>query len=75
MIRHEPFITDSGGRTASVNGKHGREEFVLPRFTVWKWHAATQAPQVVEVGDDLEKLRAKHGIPAERVVFVSRPKP
>ena len=74
MILHKPFITDSGAPPPE-RGNHGREESILPRFTVWKWDPVKQLPEVVEVGDDFEELRAKYDIPANRVVVIKRPRP
>lgn len=57
--RDEPFYTDMG-RDLTLRDAEGATTH-LPRYAVWKWDDAKGKPQVAEVGDDLEALRAEHG--------------
>ena len=55
----EPVYTDMGPDVALLDGEGVVSH--MPRYGVWKWDPVKRRHQVVEVGDDLEALRAKHG--------------
>jgi len=57
--REKPFYTDMG-RDLALRDSEGTTSH-LPRYAVWKWDDAKGKPQVAEVGDDLDALRAEHG--------------
>lgn len=57
--RDKPFYTDMG-RDVTLRDSEDVTTH-LPRYAVWKWSNAKGKPQVAEVSDDLEALRAEHG--------------
>jgi hypothetical protein len=57
--RDKPFYTDMG-RDVTLRDSEDVTTH-LPRYAVWKWDEAKGKPQVEEVSDDLEALRAEHG--------------
>lgn len=59
--RHQAFITDFG--ESPVLTADDGTELRLGRYGVWKWNGRKH--EVVDQGDDLEDLRARHGITSD----------
>ncbi len=63
------FITDLGApRQSQVGGK----AVTLERYAVWSPICGGEGHTVVEVGGDLEALRQRYGVPADRVCALRR---
>jgi hypothetical protein len=58
-MNRRPFYTDMGANLELRDSTGGTMN--VPRYGVWVWDAHRQRHQVVDTGDDLEALRAKHG--------------
>lgn len=58
----QAYITDFGEslEVRSVDGSVD-DSFLLPRYGVWRWNPWKSRHEVVEVGDDLDKLRSIYG--------------
>lgn len=64
LMQNKAFITDMGiSRTSVING----EEVTVGRYAVWSPVTNSQSHQVIEVGEDLDELKRKYGIPEERI--------
>lgn len=62
---NDPFITDAGKERDVTDTKTGKVTMKLGRYGVWKHDGRKH--QVVEVGNDLEGLKKKHGVSHDRV--------
>lgn len=64
LMKNRTFITDVGeSRTSLING----QEVIVGRYAVWSPVTNSESHQVIEVGDALDKLKQKYGIPDDRV--------
>lgn len=64
IMKGKTFITDMGvSRTSVIND----EEVTVGRYAVWSPVSNSESHQVIEVGEDLDLLKSKYGIPEERV--------
>jgi len=64
------YISDLGQPTVLESTTGGPMR--IPRYGVWAFDTGRRKYQVMDTGDDLAALQAKHGVPDERVQRASR---
>lgn len=64
MMNGRAFITDLGENRMSVIGG---KEVTVGRYAVWSPMRNGDGHSVVEVGESLDELQQKYGIPADRI--------
>lgn len=68
LMEGKVFLTDLGApRQTELAG----QPITLGRYAVWSPLRGTKGHAIVEVGDDLEELSARYGIPAERICVLA----
>ncbi len=67
-LNGEPrYITDFGDSHDVTDIKTREVVMKLPRYGVWGYDPAKKKDQVIETGDDLEKLKSEYGVIDENV--------
>lgn len=64
LMKGNAFITDLGSSQAAVMEDR---TVTVGRYAVWSPLRGSRNHQIIEVGEDLEALKAKYNIPEERV--------
>ena len=65
LVGNRAFISDLG---KSHEAEIGGTKTIVGRYAVWAPVEGSERHQVIEVGDDLDALQQKYGIPIELVL-------
>ena len=68
----DKFIVDAGNTQILTPADKSQAPVNVGRYGVWAFDQSKGKHQVIESGDDLESLMAKHGVPQERVIPISK---
>lgn len=69
LMRNKFFITDLG---AEQNTLIGGEQVTIGRYAVWSPAKNARQHSIVEVGSDLDALRKKYSVSADRICRLSK---